>query len=95
VKKYYPEFVGMGLLFVLLSLSVTAIFRNFFKIPYKRWRLLHRLGATTALLIIPGHVLLVSDTFKSAGLPRSAAIIIFSLNLLFIVYIWLKRFFQK
>ena len=95
VKKYYPEFVGMGLLFVLLCLFVTAIFRNFFKIPYKRWRLLHRLGATTALLIIPGHVLLVSDTFKSAGLPRSAAIIIFSLNLLFIVYIWVKRFFQK
>jgi len=95
VKKYYPEFVGMGLFLVLLTLSVTAISRNFFKVPYKRWRLLHRLGATTALLLLPGHVLFVSDTFKSAGLPRSAAIIIFSLNLLFIVYIWLKRFFQK
>ena len=94
-KKYYPEFVGIGLLFVLFTLSVTAIFRNFFKIDYKRWRLLHRLGATMALLILPGHVLFVSDTFKSAGVPREAAIVVFSLNLLFITYIWLKRFFQK
>ena len=94
-KKYYPEFVGMGLFFVLLTLSGTAIFRNFLKMPYSRWRLLHRLGATAALLILPGHVLFVSDTFKSAGVPRIAALTVFSLNILFSVYIWLKRFFQK
>ena len=94
-KKYYPEFVGIGLLFVLLTVSVTAIFRNFFKMPYARWRLLHRLGATAALLILPGHVLFVSDSFKPAGVPRTAALTVFSLNILFIAYIWLKRFFQK
>ncbi|MFC1843439.1 ferric reductase-like transmembrane domain-containing protein [Thermodesulfobacteriota bacterium] len=94
-KKYYPEFVGIGLLFVVLAVSLSALFRNLLKMEYKRWRLLHRMGATMVLLIIPGHVLFVSDTFKSAGLPRSAAIIIFSLNFLLIVYIWLKRFFQK
>ncbi len=94
-KKYYPEFVGIGLLFVLLTLSGTAIFRNFLKMPYSRWRLLHRLGATTVLLILPGHVLFVSDSFKSAGVPRIAALTVFSLNILFIVYIWHKRFFQK
>jgi predicted ferric reductase len=94
-KKYYPEFVGIGLLFVLLTVSVTAIFRNFLKMPYARWRFLHRLGATAALLILPGHVLFVSDSFKSAGVPRIAALTVFSLNILFIVYIWLKRFFQK
>lgn len=94
-KKYYPEFVGIGLFFVLFTLCVTALFRSFFKMDYNRWRLLHRLGATMALLIVPGHVLFVSDTFKSAGLPREAALAVFSLNLLFIVYIWLKRLFQK
>jgi len=94
-KKYYPEFVGIGLIFVLLTVSVAAIFRNFLKMPYSRWRLLHRLGATTVLLILPAHVLFVSDTFKSVGLPRSAALTIFSLNFLFITYIWLKRFFKK
>jgi len=93
-KKYYPEFVGMGLFFVLLTLSGTAIFRNFLKMPYSRWRLLHRLGATLVLLILPAHVLFVSNTFKS-GAPRLASLTVFSLNLLFIFYIWLKRFFQK
>ena len=95
VKKYYPEFVGIGLLFVVLSVSLSALFRNLLKMDYSRWRLLHRLGATMVLLIIPGHVLFVSDSFKSAGVPRSAAIIVFSLNLLLIVYIWLRRLFQK
>ena len=94
-KKYYPEFVGIGLIFVLLTVSVAAIFRNFFKMPYVRWRFLHRLGATFIVLILPAHVLFVSDTFKSGGLPRSAALTIFSLNFLFITYIWLKRFFKK
>lgn len=94
-KKYYPEFVGIGLLFVVLTVSGGAIFRNFFKMPYNRWRLLHRLGVTAALLVLPFHVLYVSDTFKSAGLPRTAALVIFSLNLLLIAYVWLKRLFQK
>jgi predicted ferric reductase len=94
-KKYYPEFVGIVLIFVLLTVSVAAIFRNFFKMPYVRWRFLHRLGATLILIILPAHVLFVSDTFKSGGLPRSAALTIFSLNFLFITYIWLKRFFKK
>ena len=93
-KKYYPEFVGIGLIFVLLTVSAAAIFRNFFKMPYVRWRFLHRLGATLILLILPVHVLFVSDTFKS-GVPRTAALTIFSLNLLLITYIWLKRFFKK
>jgi predicted ferric reductase len=94
-KKYYPEFVGISLLFVLLTVSLTAISRNLLKMDYSRWRILHRMGATMVFLIIPAHVLFVSDTFKSVGLPRSAAITVFSLNLLFITYIWLKRLFQK
>jgi predicted ferric reductase len=94
-KKYYPEFVGIGLIFVLLTVSAAAIFRNFFKMPYVRWRFLHRLGATLILLILPVHVLFVSDTFKSGGLPRTAGLTVFSLNLLLITYIWLKRFFKK
>ena len=60
-KKYYPEFVGIALLFVLLTLSATAIFRKFLKMPYPRWRLLHRLGATLVLLIVPAHLTQYAD----------------------------------
>jgi predicted ferric reductase len=94
-KKYYPEFVGIGLLFVVLTVSLSALFRNLLKMDYSRWRLLHRMGATMVLLILPFHVLFVSDTFKTAGLPRNAALAVFALNLLFISYIWLRRLFQK
>jgi hypothetical protein len=93
-KKYYPEFVGMGLLFVLLSLSATAVFRNFFKIPHKRWLLLHRLSATTVLVMLPAHILFVSDTFKS-GLPRGAARTLFILSYLLIIRIWIRKLFFR
>lgn len=91
-KKYYPEFVGIGLLFLLLAVSVTAIFRNFFRMPYNRWRLLHRMGATLVMIVLPFHVLLVSDTFEPAGPPRFGAVTVFGLNLLLMVFIWIKRF---
>jgi predicted ferric reductase len=94
-EKYYPEFVGIGLIFVVLTVSLTAVFRNLLKMNYSRWRLLHRMGATMVFLIVPFHVLFVSDSFNSAGPPRVGALVIFSLNLLLIIYIWLKRFFQK
>lgn len=94
VKKYYPEFLGIGLLCVLLAFSLAAVFRNFLKISYKKWLLWHRLGATLVLLIMPAHILYVSETFKS-GLPRRAALIILSLNLLMILRIWLYRIIMK
>ncbi len=94
VKKYYPEFVGIGLLCVLLAFSLAAVFRNFLKISYKTWLLWHRLGATLVLLIMPAHILYVSETFKS-GLPHRAALIILSLNLLMILRIWLYRIIKK
>ena len=93
-KKYYPEFIGMALLALLLLVSLIAIFRNFIKMPYTWWLFLHRLGVTLALLLIPTHILFVSETFKS-GTPLSAALIVFSLNLLMITRIWLRRLSQK
>jgi len=89
-KKYYPEFLGISLLFALLSLSATAIFRNFFRMPHKRWILFHRLVATLLLVMLPGHILFVSDTFKS-GLPRGAAMTLFILNYLLVLRIWLRK----
>ena len=94
VKKYYPEFLGIGLLCVLLAFSLAAILRNFLKISYKKWLLWHRLGATLVLLLMPAHILYVSETFKS-GMPHRAALIIVSLNLLMILRVWLYRIIKK
>jgi predicted ferric reductase len=93
-KKYYPEFLGMGVLTILLLLSFTAIFRKFFKMSYGKWLLLHRLGATLLVFVLPTHILFVSETFKS-GIPRYGALVIFSLNFLMIVLIWVQRLLKK
>ena len=50
-----------------------------------------RLEATLVLVLLPAHILFVSDTYKS-GTPRHLAIIIFGLNLFMIIRIWLYRF---
>jgi len=89
-SKYYPEFIGIGLLFVILIVSMLAFFKGRITISHGKWLVLHRLGATMVLLILPLHVLWVSDTFKE-GLPRNAALGIFSLNLLLLLCIWLRR----
>lgn len=89
-SKYYPEFVGIGLGFVILTVSMLAFFKERIGISYGKWLVLHRFGATMVLLILPLHVLWVSDTFKE-GLPRNAALGIFGLNLLLILRIWLRR----
>lgn len=90
-EKYYPEFLGIGLLCAILFVSGTASFRTFLRITYPRWLFLHRFVATLVMIILPTHVLLVSETFKR-GLPRIAAFVIFSFALLLAVRIWLKRF---
>ncbi len=93
-KKYYPEFLGMALLAVLLVLAATAMFRYFFNLSYAGWLQLHRLSATLVLFLLPAHILYVSETFKS-GIPRNGALVIFCLNLLMMIRIQLRRFSQK
>jgi len=93
-KKYYPEFIGIGLLCILLVFSLAAVFKNFLKFSHKKWLLWHRIGATLIVLLMPAHILYVSETFKS-GLPQKAALVIFSLNLLLLIRIWLNRILKK
>ena len=88
--KYYPAFVGIGLLFIILPVSMLAFFKERITISYGKWLVSHRLGATMVLLILPLHVLWVSNTFKE-GLPRNVALGIFSLNLILLLRIWLRR----
>jgi len=93
-KKYYPEFLGMAMLAVFLLLALTAIFRDFFRFSYGGWLFLHRFSATLALLLLPAHILYVSETFRS-GIPRYAALFILGLNLIMITGVWWRRLLQK
>lgn len=89
-SKYYPEFVGIGLMFAILTVSMLAFFKERIGIFYGKWLVFHRFGVTMVLLVLPIHVLWVSDTFKG-GLPRYAVLCVFGLNILLLFRIWLRR----
>lgn len=93
-QKYYPEFLGIALFSSVLLVSGFAYFRSFLRLSYQGWLILHRTGATLALVLLPAHILWVSDTFKQ-GLPRNAAVVVVSLALFLAGRIWSKRVFLR
>ena len=73
--RYWPEWVGVGLLLAVLAQITMGRWRTVLIKRYPRWLLIHRLIglAIPALLVI--HLLYVSETFEYEGLPRNSAII--------------------
>ncbi len=70
-KKYWPEMVGILLLWIILSMAISSQFRQKFGLNYKRWRVIHKMLGYLAILLIVVHVLFVSDSFEHA-VPRVA-----------------------
>jgi predicted ferric reductase len=68
--RYWPEWIGVGLLAAILAQFISSRWRKRLKIAFHFWLPTHRvLGLLiTTLLII--HVLYVSETFIDAGPPR-------------------------
>jgi predicted ferric reductase len=73
--RYWPEWIGVGLLLAVLGQITMGRWRTVLIKHYPRWLLMHRLmgSAIPALLII--HLLYVSETFEYDGLPRNSTII--------------------
>ena len=74
-KKYWPEMVGGLLLWVILSMVISSYYRQQLGLGYGRWRLVHRMLAYPALVLVGVHVLFVSDSF-AGGIPRTALIVL-------------------
>lgn len=66
--KFWPEYIGAGLLLLLIPFTLMALFRTNFRIPFHTWRWSHRTGALLALTLLLCHVRFVSETFEQ-GLP--------------------------
>jgi predicted ferric reductase len=69
--RYWPEWVGAGLLVLILCQAVLARWRRPFSIPYYRWLGLHRLMGIMMVAALVVHVLYVSETFEQDGIPRT------------------------
>lgn len=92
--RYWPEFLGAGLLTFLLILIATALWRSLLHLDYAPWLRLHRAGALLAVAGMSFHILFVSETFTS-GLPRALMATAAGLNLLLIFRLWWLRTFMK
>ncbi len=74
--RYWPEWVGAGLLFLVIAQAVFSRFRRVFSIRYHRWLWIHRLAGVAVVAALAVHVLYVSETFESGGPPRTAVFIL-------------------
>lgn len=89
-KKYWPEFVGLAMAPFFLSLVGVAHWRRALGLRYSIWLPLHRLTTPVAVMVLPSHILFVSDTYKS-GLPRIAVFLFAALTLSLFLRIWKQR----
>ncbi|MEF8823504.1 MAG: hypothetical protein V5A74_05240 [Desulfohalobiaceae bacterium] len=72
--RYWPEFVGVCLLGLLLISIFASAFRRVLGIPFQHWLLAHRIMGALLPALLLTHVLSVSSTFES-GSPRLMAIV--------------------
>jgi predicted ferric reductase len=67
--RYWPEFVGVFLLLMILGIVIVANWRLSIGLSFDRWRIMHQWAAFTIYIALFVHVLFVSETFEK-GLPR-------------------------
>ena len=91
-KRYWPEFLGIGVLVVILVIVSTATLRVMFHLTYDKWRRFHRFGTPVTITLMVVHILFVSETFTS-GIPQTIVLVAAGLFLLLLSRIWFRRFF--
>ncbi len=91
-KRYWPEFLGLGVLIFSLVITATANWRLMFNFAYDKWLRFHRLGTLVAIALMIIHILFVSETFKSDH-PRTLVFVSAGIILMLISRLWYRRFF--
>jgi predicted ferric reductase len=89
--RYWPEFVGVFLLLMILGVVGVTILRTRINLAFDRWRIMHQWAATTVFMALFVHVLFVSETFAK-GLPRVLVFCVMGLYTLVFVKVRSKPF---
>jgi predicted ferric reductase len=89
-KKYWPEFTGIFLAFLIVFFIGISIFNKRIGITYKTWRMMHKTIAPFIFILLFIHILYVSRTFES-GTPLYFLIATGVACLAMIIGKWLKR----
>ncbi len=93
-KKYWPEMVGFLVLTALFSTVITTYLRKALQTGFERWRFAHRLLGYGVFVLLPIHVVFVSESFEQ-GLLRSLLVFLIGALLLRVILVKaLSRFNQ-
>jgi predicted ferric reductase len=76
-KRYWPQMIGEGLFLIILTTVISSHFRAALRLEYKFWRSIHKPLGYLILIVVPIHVLFVSDSFRG-GVPREVLIAVFT-----------------
>ncbi len=85
--RYWPEFVGLFLVLIIILVVVTSHWRVGLRLAFHRWWPLHRAAAIVAVIAFGLHVLSVNDTFEQK-LPKALAY--GALGLCGLLFLWIR-----
>ena len=91
--RYWPEWVGVGLLSIILVQFVCSRWRQPLGLAFHIWMPFHRIAGLLIAILLIVHVLYVSETFTDNGPPRLAVFIaagVFSMLWLWVRTGWLR-----
>ncbi len=89
-KRYWPEFLGMGFLSIILMVVLVSFWRRKFCFSYEQWLRLHRMGTLIILCGLFIHIIFVSDAFGD-GLPRYIVLGAQGLFFWLLARLWFRR----
>jgi predicted ferric reductase len=87
-QRYWPEWVGVGVLTLIVIQFSVSQWRRSFRITFHRWLLWHRCVGVSILGLVILHILFVSETFSEEGFPRTAVLV--STALLAMLWLWIR-----
>ena len=75
-KKFWPEMLGFLVLTAIFSTVISTYLRKPLQTRFERWRFTHRLLGYSVLLLLPIHVVFVSESFEQS-LLRTTLVFLF------------------
>jgi hypothetical protein len=86
--RYWPEWLGLVLLGLMMIQMIGSQRRQALGIPFHVWLPLHRIAGLMIPSLMIVHVLYVSESFTTPGVPRSAVFV--AAVIFFMIWIWMR-----